>query len=550
MQIRVYEYGCGRGQIDGLDLAIEQMRRRIEFWNSMVEIDNDVREKMEALLFAGPDEAELQSLRELLKNLLRNGTGDQSDENSTTKHREQVRALQSATRAKLASVKQTRKDNAAKHRTQLRELDNERKARIAEVQARAGLYWANRDEIRRRYEFARPKAMREGRQLRPQVWNEEGRICIQFPRGLLVPSAFQRNGRLQIDAIPEKAWDSQSRSERRRLARTRLRLRVAANRDRSPIWLDIPVVLHRRMPKDGVIRSVSFIRERVGLNWRHRVLFTVAEPAPPNLAPSERAVGLDLGWRLTPYGLRVVYWADDSGARGELVLPLSDLIEFKRIGNLGGAIVNAHTRTVSSIGSFLRRHTIPVELKQLAKEAVRSSSPQTLVVLFERWRQCRFSGDRYPFTVLRRWYRQYIHLWTWQANLRDQLLRRRRELYRRFAVDLSCHYGRIFVNDIQLNRKVLRPASVEALIPIQRYHRFIAAISVLCRILQSACEKRGVVLKRLRCKGATTSCHVCGMVDDWNPRTTTTHTCSKCGQSWDQDYNAARQVLIQGLALQ
>lgn len=43
MAIRVYEYGCGRGQIEGLEPAIDQMRRRTEFWNRLVEIDNDVR---------------------------------------------------------------------------------------------------------------------------------------------------------------------------------------------------------------------------------------------------------------------------------------------------------------------------------------------------------------------------------------------------------------------------------------------------------------------------------------------------------------------------
>ena len=104
------------------------------------------------------------------------------------------------------------------------------------------------------------------------------------------------------------------------------------------------------------------------------------------------------------------------------------------------------------------------------------------------------------------------------------------------------------MHDIQLQRLTARPNSIEAFIPIQRQHRFIVAISVLCRILQNACEKRGVVLKRLKCKWATTSCHLCGTLDDWNPRTTLTHTCSKCGQSWDQDYNAARHLLKIGLA--
>jgi len=137
MQIRVYEYGCGRGQVEGLDLAIDQMRRRTEFWNRMVEIDIDVRARMDALLFAGKDETELRDLRETPKKLLRRGINGRSDEDGTKKDQEQIKAVRAAIRARLAEVKRIRKDNAAKHPAELRELDDNRKVRIAEAQAKA-----------------------------------------------------------------------------------------------------------------------------------------------------------------------------------------------------------------------------------------------------------------------------------------------------------------------------------------------------------------------------------------------------------------------------
>ncbi len=49
--IRVYEYGCGLGEIQNLDIAIDQMRRRIEFWNRLVEVDRDVRAKGDVRIF-------------------------------------------------------------------------------------------------------------------------------------------------------------------------------------------------------------------------------------------------------------------------------------------------------------------------------------------------------------------------------------------------------------------------------------------------------------------------------------------------------------------
>jgi Putative transposase DNA-binding domain len=550
MAIRVYEYGCGRGQIEGLGPAIDQMRCRTEFWNRLVEIDNDVRARMDAWLFAGERETELDSLREKLREVIRTGSSEPSAEDDANNDQKSIRMheLRAAIRLKLDEVKKIRKENAARHRAQLRELDDERKRRIAEAQTSTGLYYANRDEIRHTYELARAQAMRQGRHLRPQSWDETGRIKVQFQRGgLPVPKAFLKNGRLQIDPVADAAWGS-PRSLRRRLTQTRIRIRVNANEDRSPVWISVPAVLHRPLPADGMIRAVSFIRERVGLSWRYRVLFTVLETSP-NTSSLDNAVGVDLGWRLTSKGLRVAYWTDEDGQMGELVLPTTDLCEFKRIGSLQATIIAALKKTQALVSAFIARHPMPDDLRHSAEEALRSLSPRAFIGLFEEWKRHRFAGDRYVFTKLRNWYKQHVHLWTWQANLRDQLLRRRRELYRRFAANLSARYGKIFVNDFQLRNVTVRLiASDPVVIQGQRQHRFIAGISVLCQILQSACEKRGAFFKRVKFKGATKSCHVCGAIDDWNPRTSLTHTCSKCGQSWDQDYNAAMHALKHGRA--
>jgi len=550
--IRVYEYGCGLGEIEGLNVAIEQMHRRTEFWNRLVEIDNDVRRRMDALLFAGQPETELISLRTELSALLRSGSLVVGADGNSTKDEQrktiQISAIRATIRSKLQEVKRIRKENVELHRTELRALDRERKDRIAEVQSNAGLYWANRDEIRRKYEFARQQAMRRGRQLQSQQWDDTGRVRIQFPRGLPVNDAFLKNGRLQIDRVPEAAWTSPCRADRRHLARTHLRIRVAANEDRSPVWLNLPLLMHRPLPEGGVIRGVSFIRERVGLERRHRVLITVSEGLPRSHR-SEIAVGLDVGWRLTDVGLRVAYWVGADGSCGELLLPMSDMSEFKRISTLGIAITKAHRDTVALLRKFLERRAMPPQLKDVTDTALRSSAPMSLTHLFEQWRDNRFSGDRGIFSKLRAWHKEHIHLWTWQANLRDQLIRRRRELYRRFSADLANKYGQIFVNDIRLGRLTVRPMIPGNLIAVQRYHRFVAAISVFCRVLQSACEKRGATFKLLRCEGATISCSSCGIADKWDHRTELTHKCSNCGQSWDQDFNAAKNVLNKGLSL-
>jgi hypothetical protein len=64
----------------------------------------------------------------------------------------------------------------------------------------------------------------------------------------------------------------------------------------------------------------------------------------------------------------------------------------------------------------------------------------------------RFAGDEQAFGALHAWYNRHVHLWTWQANLRDQLIRRRRELYRCFAADLAERFDCVFLKDIALRR--------------------------------------------------------------------------------------------------
>jgi hypothetical protein len=509
---------------------------------------------MEATLFAGAKEEERGSIREKLKELRSRLATLRADRKSSKAERDQVRAQVKAValevRTGLDEVKRARKANAEANRALMRELNADRLRRVREAQAQAGLYWCGRMEVLRNYEVARRRAMREGRRLKPRPWNGTGTVCVYFQKGLNVSGVFGDNGRLQIDPIPEDAWKSPSRSVRRQLARTRVRMRIAADADLSPVWLELPMTMHRPLPDRGVIRWASIVREQVGLSFRHRLLLTVREPAPPNAIerPGE-AVGVDVGWRVTPDGLRVAYWYGADGNHGALVLSHSDLAAFRQIDSLQSTITAAHDQARSFLQSYANSHKVPEPLAALGAAALASSSPRALVRMFQEWQANRYLVDAKAFARISAWHKQHVHLWTWQANLRDQLIRKRRELYRRFAADLARRYRSVFLNDVQLRRISARPPAVRATIPAQRQYRFIAAISVLFRIVQHAFEKQGGAMIRVKAEHATMSCHTCGVVDQWNPAATLTHTCSNCGITWDQDYNAARNVLKQGLAV-
>jgi hypothetical protein len=88
-----------------------------------------------------------------------------------------------------------------------------------------------------------------------------------------------------------------------------VRIRVASTpNSQLPVWFEIPVVIHRPLPQDGIIRSAALIRERLALSWRYRLILTVARANPPARVSGERpSVAIDIGWRVTPVGLRVAF---------------------------------------------------------------------------------------------------------------------------------------------------------------------------------------------------------------------------------------------------
>jgi hypothetical protein len=551
--VRAYEYGCGREAIRGLDTAIEQMRRRNDLWNRMVEIDNDIRTKIDAILYAGAPEEELQLLRakirELSSQLRRFRAGQASPNADGEQTRLEIRSAIAAARGSLAEVKRARKENAKRGRMLLRRLDAERLAKLREAHDSAGLYWGNWTAIRGQYDVARARAMRTGARLRTQPWDGTGTVTVYFSRGLETAAVFGGNGRLQIDPVAKEAWTSPSRAVRRRLARTRVRMRISANADGSPVWLEFPMVMHRPLPERGIIRWASIVREKVGLSWRHRLLLTVREPSPPEKPRLDKTVGVDAGWRVVADGLRVAYWCGSDNTHGALVLPQKDLAAFKQFDSLQAAITGAHAAARSVFRSYIETRAVPDRWKALAMSAASSASPSALAAFFEAWTTTRFAGDDEAFAPLHAWYKRHVHLWTWQANLRDQLIRRRRELYRCFAAELAERFDCVFLRGIGLRRLSARSLEAQNAIPPQRQHRFIASLSVLFRILQHTCEKHGVTVMRIKADQATMRCHACGALDPWDPATELVHTCSACGLTWDQDYNAARRVLAEGTAL-
>lgn len=333
MPCMVFEYGCLLPTA-GEEAMLEQIKERSRLWNKLVEIEQAYREKVRNELAVPNDRsaelaAELSSIREEIKGKRKASRTSKVDVSDLQK---QAKAIKEELAQVRAEVKEEKKRIAKEKRGRLDELEAERRKLQKEAQQESNLYWCNYDDVINAYQVARQRAMREGKRLRFHRFDGTGKVFVRWQKGLSI-EALSSDTRLQIEPVPEGAWYSPKRSDRRKLARTKVRIRVNSE-GRKPVWLELPMVMHRPLPDKGVIRNAAVIRERIGDKFRYKLVITVAFEPMPHKPVGEGAVGIDLGWRNVEGGLRVAYWKDEDGNGEALVLPNRLVSQFKKVDEL------------------------------------------------------------------------------------------------------------------------------------------------------------------------------------------------------------------------
>lgn len=491
--VRVYEYGCPQIPVMGLDKAIEQMRLRNRLWNALVKIDWDFRTaRTELLDMASPDDT-LANLRKELHEVrlkLRTHRDGRKHSASRVELKDRAEVLKAQIRATRLIARTARTQQQESERTRLKEIEASQKAKIQETRARSQLYWFNHDEVLQDFDVARKRSARSKTGLHFRRWDGSGKVTVRFQNGLPTEKVFRANRRLEIAPVPEEAWTAEVRAVRRKAARTVARIRIGSNPDRSAVWLELPIILHRPLPMEGVIRSASVIRERIGLSWRYRLIIRVRESRRPECVAAGPDVRLKLGLQRSADGLTVAEWFSANGDSGLLNIPHRDLGQFLKVEELQCVIGKLLEEIQLLLMQWAALHPVPEPLQRLFSDVVQGATAPRVLALIDGWQQLGLSNAmRLPQELLE-WKKPYIHLWTWQVHLRDQLARRRRELYRRFSADLVQRSGRIFLGtEIQDSAGTADSGS-------GRQDRSVAAISILVTTLENRCRRDGVPLVR------------------------------------------------------
>jgi hypothetical protein len=440
--------------------------------------------------------------------------------------------------------------------------------RLYAAVGRMGLYWGTRL-------FVGTTVDRSGAPPQFSRWDGDGHLAVQVQHGMSPGEAFSgQDTRVKIDPLPvEESEDFIGpRLSKMAMKRTRVHFRVGSDAKGRPIFAVIPIVLHRSMPWDSKIKWVHLVRRRIGTHCEWSVQFMLSRAVgwkKPDCA-ADGTVSIDVGWRVTgddgkaprPDGsMRVALWKGSSakeeflplsayektfirlfagdGSRGELVLPADWLSEMQKTEDIQSIRDKHFNPARDRLAGWLKKASaVPAWLTEKTATLPHWRSLPRLAALVTRWRVNRFDGDLEIFEALEAWRKRDKHLLEYEANLRDQLQRRREDFYRNFAAKMRRMYCTAKVEKLDLRDFHELPEAEAA--PVDgalKEHVRDACLSALFRCVQESMAKTIKVSAR----NTTAKCHVCGSLQTWNHKVLR-HTCTVCGAEWDQDVNAAENI--------
>lgn len=568
---RVFSYGILRPSKETTAQLDEQLRAARAYKNKLIEIELYRRKRYREITGEherlAPLVAQIAELDTQLTALRETINAARKDARRRVEQKEasgQARTLA----AQLRELRKTHKVIRAEINTDpviqeaIAGLAAEINDKIKAERAACGAYWGTYLLV----EAAMDQARKSKMDPRFRRWDGSGRIGVQVQGGAPVADILSsRCQLLQIDGYDLDAI--RSRSGRRR-AEPKLRFRIGSHAvSRGPIWAELTLKIHRPLPADGAVKSAWIARRKLGPEYTYQLQIVVEAasfaPEESTAAPAPIAA-LHLGWRVrhtADGGLRIGYVVDEFGGSRELLMPTAEPAKLavprgRRVHehpNVWSALKHADSlrsirdrnldemrpQLITGLG-LLSPDTLPEWITEALRYMHAWRACERFTRFVERWSRERVQGDDAVFALADRWRRQERHLWQWEAHEREGAMRRRKDIYRNIAVELSRKYSLIVLEDFDLRQvaRIAKPEEEEQGVTAMRKNRMRAAPS----------ELRMAVSQRLPTAivnpaGITHFCHACGSVEEFDSAVQIEHCCSACGSVWDIDYNAGMNLL-------
>jgi hypothetical protein len=449
----------------------------------------------------------------------------------------QCRISRQAAKLQLNALRQQAKENTVLI-AQSAELD----ARYCEAQkaarATCSVYWGTYLLV----EDAIERAKKAAPELRFRRWDGSGRIGVQIQGGVSVAALYQQqHTQLRISPHTKKTP-------------TTLQLRIGSNADRSPIWATFTHnVRGRPLPLDGTVKA-AWVQRRpcparaTAKKFQHRFVwelcvtveaasFEVMQRLP------QHACGINFGWRLKPDGsLRIGYAVGTDGRCNELQFPKSIIYHIDKAHSLESIRAKMFSEAklqlqqwfANPVVNWTGLRTQHEWVNDAIKYAVHWRTQARLHQLFAKLPELQLNIPEW-LTV---WHHQDKHLAQWQTAERERMLNARNQLYRIWAKGIANSYADICIADTDFHALSSRKYGEDA----QRHNRQIAAVSIAKAAIKLMAARYGCRLTVQSSQHVTAQCHVCSGLCVWD-HNELEHKCEHCSAVWDQDANAARNLL-------
>lgn len=401
----VYTYHCGE-PVQGLNELLAEHERVTIFWDALVQIDRAHEQRQ--IDAARADEPEIDAqcaaidvLSARIKMLF--GDGAKRSDAELSSLITERRTLFAARRTSLSTWRKS-------HKPTVREIEVSRQQAVKAARQATATWWPSYNLTIQRYDTARQVCRRTGRRLRlHDEERDDGVIAVQIQRtrtGLgAAPDELQDGSvsAIQLGYVPDSAYDAGiPAATRREQRRTVMEMRV----DADGHCARLPITLHRPLPDDCRVKSAQLTWRKGpgGIAWQ--LCLTLSLPDGATVAPSGEPATLALAWQ-----------------------PQDD-------GSLLVATCGTHRCVLDA------RWQAQMDYVERLHAMLDADDDDP------RWAE--YAARMARVAPGRRTPRELAEVE--RAQLRQRLLRRRREVYRLWAREIVRAYGAIVMDDTDLSR--------------------------------------------------------------------------------------------------
>ncbi len=544
----VYAYGCVPPA--GSPCVLEERDRMVAMWNALVDLDRECDRMTHESMMGDPEYRTAHEALDAAWDRYRAVLNARNEERAKTRQKATTadEALRSAVAERKAAQvegwKQAKRWRLA-NKARMDEIRAHRKAEQKKIRQVSGLYWANYNDVMDRYNAAYSTCLKRGRKTRHIDPNRDGGcLAVQFQStksGLgAAPSEVVGGGlsMLRIEAVGPGVY-SMGTTARTRGCRTWCDMRVdaAGHVVRFPVWL------HRPLPENGRIKAARLTWKRRGEKIAGKLCLTVSMSAGGYAAVNESssACGVDLGWRLRPDGgLLAATVVGTDGETKRVCLDARWMAGMDQVERLSSHIDDGLLEVAAAVRDM---ESPPAPITE-AVAGWRPGLGARHVDATALHAAVRLLGFDVPAPVLH-WYRRYRHLLVWRDNLRAKLIGRRREVFRLAAREIARSYRVIGIEKLDL-AKMARVKKSDfgdnELFPAARAQRVRACVHEFANWIRHQARKHGAEVVEAT-SYTTMRCRDCGQLTKQKDRSRVVWMCEKCGAVWDQDVNAAGNLM-------